>query len=48
MGAAWKLDWVKIALDGESYHFNANRWLDKSKGDKQIRIDINPESSGKT
>ena len=47
MGSAWKLDWVKITFDKQEYKFTANRWLDKSKGDKAVRIDLTPDSESK-
>ena len=26
------------------FRFNANRWLDKSKGDKAVKVDLLPDS----
>lgn len=40
--AGWYLDDVKIRAPSinQSWTFNANRWLDKSKGDGELEIDV--------
>jgi len=42
VGGAWYLDSVRIDVPalGKMYTFEADRWLDKRKGDKKIEIEI--------
>lgn len=42
LGGAWYLDSVQIDVPalGKMYTFEADRWLDKSKGDKKVEVEI--------